>query len=67
MALLLDPKSKDWQLGLARTFFKQERWADAIALTQRLIAEKPAQTDLWLLQANAFIGSGQPMKAAQNY
>ncbi|MFZ9879859.1 MAG: tetratricopeptide repeat protein [Phycisphaerales bacterium] len=67
MALLLDPKSKDWQLGLARTFFKQERWADAIALTQRLISEKPDQPDLWLLQANAFIGSGQAMKAAQNY
>ena len=67
MALLLDPKSKDWQLGLARTFFRQERWADAIALTSRLISEKPDQPDLWLLQANAYIGSGQPMKAAQNY
>jgi tetratricopeptide (TPR) repeat protein len=67
MAILLDPATKDWRMGLARSFFKQERFADAIALTGALLRETPDAADLWLLQANAFLGSGQPMRAAENY
>jgi tetratricopeptide (TPR) repeat protein len=54
-------------MGLARSFFKQERFADAIALTGALLRETPDAADLWLLQANAFLGSGQAMRAAENY
>jgi tetratricopeptide (TPR) repeat protein len=67
MAILLDPATKDWRMGLARSFFKQERFADAIALTGALLRETPDAADLWLLQANAYLGSGQPMRAAENY
>ena len=67
MAILLDPATRDWKLGLAKSFFKQKRFADAAALTGELIKETPDAADLWLLQANAFVGLGQPMKAAQNY
>ena len=67
MALLLDPVTKDWQLGLARSLFKQERFADAAALCGQLISASPDRTDLWLLQANAFIGLSKPMRAAENY
>jgi tetratricopeptide (TPR) repeat protein len=67
MAILLDPATRDWKLGLAKAFFKQKRFADAAALTGELIKETPDATDLWLLQANAFVGLGQTMKAAQNY
>ncbi len=67
MAILLDPATRDWKLGLAKSYFKQKRFADAVALTGELIAETPDAADLWLLQANAYIGSGQAMKAAQNY
>jgi tetratricopeptide (TPR) repeat protein len=67
MAILLDPATRDWKLGLAKSFFKQRRWPDAVALTSELIEETPDAADLWLLQANAFIGMGEIMKAAQNY
>jgi tetratricopeptide (TPR) repeat protein len=66
-AILLDPETMDWQMGLARSFFKQERFADAVALCANLIAKHPDRADLWLLQANAYIGLNQPLKAAENY
>jgi tetratricopeptide (TPR) repeat protein len=67
MAILLDAKTVDWKLGLARSLFKQERYSEAISLTDLLIAEEPERPDYWLLQANAYLGLGQPVKAAQVY
>ena len=67
MALLLDPVTIDWKMGLARSFFKQENYSQAVALCNNLINDQPEQTDLWLLQANAYIGLNQPLKAAENY
>jgi tetratricopeptide (TPR) repeat protein len=67
MAILLDPATRDWKLGLAKSFFKQNRFADAVALTGELLKETPDAADLWLLQANALLGQGAAMKAAQNY
>ncbi len=67
MAILLDPETLDWKMGLARAFFKQERFAEAIALCRQLVERFPERTDLWLLQANAYIGLGQPMEAAEIY
>ena len=67
MANLLDPKTTDWKTGLARSFFRQERYAEAAALCKQLIADTPDNTSLWLLQANAWIGLDQPLKAAENY
>jgi tetratricopeptide (TPR) repeat protein len=67
MALLLDPLTIDWKMGLARSFFEQKRYADAAALCDQLINANPQRVDLWLLQANAFIGLEQPLRAAQNY
>jgi len=67
MAMMLDPTTPDWKTGLARALFEQERFADAVALTDVLIRDEPGRTDLWLLQANAFIGMSQPLRAAENY
>ncbi|MCG8432357.1 MAG: tetratricopeptide repeat protein [Candidatus Omnitrophica bacterium] len=67
MAILLDPETMDWQMGLARSLFKQERYAEAISLCRSLLADNPGRSDLWLLQANAYIGLNQPLKAAENY
>jgi tetratricopeptide (TPR) repeat protein len=67
MAALLDPDALDWKLGLARSFFSQHRYADAATLCGELIAERPDSADLWLLQANAFIGLEQPLRAAENF
>lgn len=67
MAALLDPTTADWQMGLARSLFKQARYADAAALCEGLIADKPDSPELWLLQANAFIGLERPLEAAENF
>jgi tetratricopeptide (TPR) repeat protein len=66
-AVLMDPATLDWKLGLARAFFKQERYAEAVALCKSMIDAHPERADFWLLQANAYVGLGQPMKAAENY
>lgn len=66
-AVLLDPATMDWKMGLARSLFKQERYAEAVALCKSLIESEPERADLWLLQANAFVGLGKPLKAAENY
>ncbi len=66
-AILLDPETIDWQLGLARSFFKQQKFGDAVSLCHTLIEKKPDRADFWLLQANAYLGLKQPMRAAENY
>jgi tetratricopeptide (TPR) repeat protein len=66
-AILLDPATVDWKMGLTRSLFKQERYAETAALCGRLIDEDPNRADLWFLQANAYIGLNQPLKAAVNY
>lgn len=66
-AILLDPETLDWQLGLARSLFKQQKFGDAASLCDILIQKKPNNPEFWLLQANAFLGLKQPMKAAENY
>ncbi|NLH42204.1 MAG: tetratricopeptide repeat protein [Planctomycetes bacterium] len=66
-AILLDPATLDWKMGLARSLFKQQCYAEAAALCDSLITNDPNRADLWLLQANAYIGLNQPMKAAVNY
>ncbi len=67
MANLLDPATQDWKMGLARCFFKQRRFDDAAALCGTMLADQPDRADLWMLQANAYIGLGQRMRAAENY
>lgn len=65
MAILMDPATLDWKMGLARSFFKQERYGEAAALCGQLLKDQPDKADLWLLQANAYIGLNQPLKAAE--
>jgi tetratricopeptide (TPR) repeat protein len=67
MAIMLDPATVDWQMGLARSFFKQQKYADAASLCATLIEKNPQSGDFWLLQANAYLGLKQPMRAAENY
>jgi tetratricopeptide (TPR) repeat protein len=66
MASLLDPLTVDWRLGLARSLFKQRRFAEAATLCGTLIGGNPDRADLWLLQANAFVGMNEPKKAIEN-
>jgi tetratricopeptide (TPR) repeat protein len=66
-AVLLDPATKDWKMGLAKSFFDQKRFTDASALCAEMLAVEPERHDLWLLQANAYLGQGQPLRAAENF
>jgi len=65
-AILMQPEVTDWKIGLARCLLETARYADAIALFDTLIKDAPNNTDYWLLQSNAYLGKGEPLKAAQN-
>ena len=65
-AILMQPETSDWKIGLARCLLETERYNDAIALFDTLLREEPDNADYWLLQSNAYIGKEQSLKAAQN-
>jgi len=65
-AILQDPGTKDWKVGLARCLLAMERYKEAVALFDELIAESPDDSTFWLLQANAYLGLEQPAAAAVN-
>ena len=65
-AILMQPKVRDWKLGLARCLIETQDYEKAITLFDTLLKEDPKNVNFWLLQANAFIGKGESMSAAQN-
>jgi tetratricopeptide (TPR) repeat protein len=65
-ALLLQPENTQWRLGLTRCVFKEKKYEDAVTLLEVLIARHPEQADYWLLQAQAYLGMKQPLKAAED-
>lgn len=67
MANLLAPEQINWKMGLVRSFLMQKRYPEAVALTGKLLEDDPTNKDLWLFQANAYIGMDQIDKAAENY
>ena len=62
--LIPQPKIGRWA---QRAFFDLKRWDDAIALTGNMLESDPESAQLWILQANAYIGLEKPMKAAENF
>ena len=67
LAVMLQPKTLDWKMGLCRTLFKQQKYGEAIAMCDELLRREPGKADYLLLQANAYLGLKQPMKAAEIY
>ncbi len=67
MAILMDPETVDWKRGLASSFFRQKRFAEAVAICDRIIEGDLGNAEIWMLQANAYIGMGKPLQAAENY
>ncbi len=65
-AILQQPEVEDWKLGLARSLLATEHYRDAVSLFESLIAENPDDPNLWLLQANAYLGLEEPLEAAVN-
>ncbi len=66
-AILLDPALPAWKLGLIQALFSLERYGDVVALAGSMIKDKPEDDKLWLIQANAYVGSKQMLEAAANY
>ena len=65
-AILMQPETKDWKIGLARALLESEQYSEAAALFATLIQDTPGNADYWLLQSNAYLGLGESLKAAQN-
>ncbi|MBB5350279.1 tetratricopeptide (TPR) repeat protein [Haloferula luteola] len=65
-AYLLDPKSKDWKLGLAQALLQQEKYDEASSLLGDLIEEFPEDPQLWLQQTNALLAQEKKIEAATN-
>lgn len=65
-ALLLQPENATWRFVLTRCVFKQEKFQDAASLLDVLIERTPDKPELWLLQAQAFLGMKEPLRAAEN-
>jgi len=66
-ALMLAPETVEWKIGLAESFFRQERYADAAAYFGSLIDADPGRPELWNEQGRAFALMGDLDKASQNF
>ncbi len=66
MARMFKPDSPDFRRGQAHCLLMTQQHKAAIALFDELIAETPAEREYWLLQANAFLGTDQKVKAIAN-
>jgi tetratricopeptide (TPR) repeat protein len=66
-ALLLQPDVLDWKTGMAQSVLRQRKYAEASTLAEELIRRNPDKAEYWLMQANAWIGLKEPMKAAENF
>jgi tetratricopeptide (TPR) repeat protein len=65
-AILHQPESRDWQLGLARSLLGMNKNEEAVALFAAILETDPKDATAWMLQANAYLGLDQPMAAAVN-
>ncbi|MBC2594840.1 tetratricopeptide repeat protein [Ruficoccus amylovorans] len=65
-AILAEPDVMDWKLGLVQALLGMEKYDDANALIETLIEKNPGNDTFWLLQVNAYLGSGQPERAIAN-
>lgn len=67
MAILLEPTNLEWREKLIYALYMQGRYAEVRSMCDLLIEKNPSRADLWMLQANAFLGMNQPLKAAVNF
>ncbi|TDU72903.1 tetratricopeptide repeat protein [Prosthecobacter fusiformis] len=65
-ALMFDPDSLDWKMGLVRAVLTQLKAAEAAALCDEILRDHPERTELLSLQAEAYIAMKENSKATQN-
>ncbi|MGF1483322.1 MAG: tetratricopeptide repeat protein [Opitutales bacterium] len=66
MALMFQPDSKDWRIGKLKALLTLDRYEEAVGILYEMIAEDGDNAELWLQQANAFLGMDQTDLAAAN-
>jgi tetratricopeptide (TPR) repeat protein len=66
-AMVLNPEVKDWEMGLVRALYAQQRYPDVISMLEGMIEKDPENDALWALQANAYIGKKDMLAAAANF
>lgn len=66
-AILLEPENAEYKLTLVRVLFSQQKWDEALSLLSELIKESPNNPKFWDLQANAYLGQEEYLKAAGNW
>jgi len=66
-ALVYEANNQDWAYGLAKAVLLQGKLKDAIGLFDNLIKSSPEEAEYWELQADAYLGLKQNLKAASNY
>jgi tetratricopeptide (TPR) repeat protein len=66
-AAMLQPESLDWKIGLIQCLLRLQKFPETVSLADELLQRMPERADLWLLQAGALAGMGEPRKAAENY
>ena len=66
-AYLINPKERDWQVGLVQALLVKEDWSQAARMMQSLIDDNPDNPTMWKQQANCYIQMGEVMRAAENY
>jgi tetratricopeptide (TPR) repeat protein len=64
-ALMLDPKNKDWTLGLAQSLMALESFSSAGSLMEGMLKENPDNKDHWLFLVNVNLNLERPQKAAE--
>lgn len=67
LAAVLSPDVKDWEMGLMRALYMQERFPDVISMLDNMLKKNPEDDSLWSLQANAYMGKKDMLAAAANF
>lgn len=63
-AIVLEPKTQRWQLGLIQVLLDMEAYGESIKLIETVLAQTPNDLKLWKLRANAQLGMGRTRDAA---
>lgn len=65
-ALVFEPDNTDWILGLAKSLLESRKYDEAALLLDDMLKGQQENADLWLFQANAYLGKGDLGRAAAN-
>jgi tetratricopeptide (TPR) repeat protein len=65
-ALIFEPDNTDWILGLSKSLLESRKFDETALLLDDMLKSQPSNADLWLFQANAYLGLGDVNRAAAN-